>query len=117
MTQSAPAVRANPLFYVVGFVVILIGFGMALFGVAGVFTIGQRYDSPLHDGRAELVLLATLMLWGFLVVTIGRIIWRGARRRGVKDRVGRLLMIIGWIGGNMANESEPLLTVSTSASL
>jgi hypothetical protein len=158
--------RANPLFLIAGSLVILVGLAMVGLGFAGFATIAQRYDSPLTDGRAELVGLAVLMMWGFLVITVGRILWRGARRRGAKDRVGRLLMIIalgfvaiailgflsglgdmlgatteeearagliaahipyiaasipaliiGWIGGRMANERETLLTVSTSADL
>jgi hypothetical protein len=94
MTQPAQTARPNVLFHLIGFVVIAAGIGMAVFAVAGLFTIGQRYDSPLRgDGRAELVILATLVFWGFIVITMGRVIWRGARRRGARDRFGRFLMI------------------------
>lgn len=38
-----------------------------------------------------------LAFWGIIVLTIGRYFWRGARKRGLRDRVGRLLIIAGYL--------------------
>lgn len=38
-----------------------------------------------------------LAFWGIIVFAIGRYFWRGARKRGGRDRFGRLLTIVGYL--------------------
>jgi hypothetical protein len=38
-----------------------------------------------------------LAFWGIIVLTIGRYFWRGALKRGLRDRAGRLLIISGYV--------------------
>jgi hypothetical protein len=49
----------------------------------------------LVDGFAVFVI-------GCTVMTVGRYLWRGARRRGWRDRLGRLLIIVGYLGIGVA---------------
>lgn len=93
--QDTGKIPPNALFYLIGFVVIMVGIGLVVIGVTDMMTTVQRYESPLRgDGPAAFTSAAALVSWGAFVITMGRIMWRGARRRGVKDRVGRLLCLI-----------------------
>jgi hypothetical protein len=89
-------VPPNVFFYVIGVAVILAGVGLIVVGVGDIVATVQRYESPLRGrGPAALASGAAKVFWGMFVLTMGRIVWRGARRRGGKDRAGRLLMILG----------------------
>ncbi len=98
--------RANPLMVVSGLLLIIIG-TMAMIGGlawAAAAIVGapapQLNDlgsgpepgalRPLADGFAVSVI-------GCTVMTVGRYLWRGARRRGWRDRLGRLLIIVAYL--------------------
>jgi hypothetical protein len=86
------------LFAVTGLVVIVAGIGLAVFGAVGVVTAIQRDGHPLlNDGPRAITSAFGQVCWGLFVFTIGRYLWRGARSRGWKDRVGRLLIITGLV--------------------
>jgi hypothetical protein len=99
--------RANPLMLLPGLLLIVIGtlamiggLAWAALAVVGVEApqpgdLGSGPDSagelkPLVDGFAVFVI-------GCTVMTVGRYLWRGARRRGWRDRLGRLLIIAGYL--------------------
>jgi hypothetical protein len=50
---------------------------------------------PLVNGFAVVIV-------GCTVMTVGRYLWRGARRRGRRDRLGRLLIIAGYLDVGVA---------------
>jgi hypothetical protein len=89
------------LLIIVGVVVMLGGFAWAVLGVVDVSApqlsdLGVRPDAradmePLLDGFAAFAV-------GTSVMTVGRYLWRGARRRGWRDRLGRLFLIIMCLG-------------------
>jgi hypothetical protein len=104
--MTATRHRANPLMLVPGVLLILIGVVVMLGGFAwAVLTVLGLADrtpqlsdlgpgpharedlGPMIDGFAVFVV-------GTTVMTIGRYLKRGARRRGWRDRLGRLLLII-----------------------
>jgi Ca2+/Na+ antiporter len=96
--QNDVKTRPNVVFYLLGFVVAAAGIGLIVLGATGIATTVQRYESPLRgSGPSALADGAAAVFWGFFVITMGRILWRGARRRGAKDRFGRLLMIIAMV--------------------
>ena len=99
--------RANPLFLAPGLLLILIGvvvmvggFAYMALAVTGVQAPqpedlgrppdGAKIGRPLMDGFAVFAI-------GCTVMTIGRYLWRGARRRDWRDRLGRLLIILGYL--------------------
>ncbi|GAA3214220.1 hypothetical protein ACFO1B_12840 [Dactylosporangium siamense] len=103
-----PATRhpANPLMLLAGLLLIIVGIVVMVGGFAwAVLTVLGLADrtpqlsdlgagpharedlGPMLDGFAVFVV-------GTTVMTIGRYLWRGARRRGWRDRLGRLLLII-----------------------
>ena len=88
------------LLIIVGFVVMLGGVAWAFLSIVGV-DVPQldearsgpnavRDFGPFLDGFAVIVI-------GFTGLTVGRYLWRGARRRGWRDRLGRLLIIVGYL--------------------
>lgn len=99
--------RANPLMLVPGLLLIIIGALVMVGGLAWaaqpfvgarapqLSDLGSGPDAagelkPLADGFAVFVI-------GCTVMTVGRYLWRGARRRGWRDRLGRLLIILGYL--------------------
>ncbi|WP_254791124.1 hypothetical protein [Blastococcus tunisiensis] len=53
---------------------------------------------PFHgEGPQALADGASRVTWGAVVFTIGCYIWRAARRRGGRDRLGRALIIAGYV--------------------
>jgi hypothetical protein len=105
--------RANPLMLLPGLLLVLVGVVVMVGGLAWAVLpflddrvpqlsdLGVRPDpredlQPLFDGFATFAI-------GTTVLTVGRYLWRGARRRGWRDRLGRLLLIIGYltIGADM----------------
>jgi hypothetical protein len=100
--------RSNPLMAVPGLLLIVVGFVVMLGGVAWAFLsiVGVSMPEltaarsgpnaaddfgPFLDGFAVIVI-------GFTILTIGRYLWRGRRLRGWRDRLGRLLVIVGYVG-------------------
>lgn len=105
--QETPARhRPNVLFWLSGLPLILGGAGIMLFGLLTAVSavprdapqlsdLGLRPDArgafePIVDGFAVFII-------GCTVLTVGRYLWRAARRRGWRDRLGRLLIIVGYL--------------------
>lgn len=90
--------RPNLLLNVIGVLLIVGGIGMTLYGLLWALRVMQDFnpfqgDGPpfgIADGMA-------VAFWGIIVFTIGRYAWRGARKRGARDRVGRLLLVGGYV--------------------
>ncbi len=104
--------RANPLMLLSGLLLVIIGIlamigGLALAALTFVGTsapqltvLGSGPDAaadlePLVNGFAVVIV-------GCTVMTVGRYLWRGARRRGGRDRLGRLLIIVGYLDVGVA---------------
>jgi len=89
--------RPNVLFNLIGVLLIVGGIGITIYGIAYGVQIMRgfdpfRGDSPpvkIADGMA-------LAFWGIIIFTMGRYFWRGARKRGLRDRFGRFLIISGY---------------------
>lgn len=98
--------RANPLMLLPGLLLIIVGVVLMLGGLAWaaqpffsdnapeLADLGAGPDprdlQPLFDGFATCAIGTTIM-------TVGRYLWRGARRRGWRDRLGRLLLIVAYL--------------------
>ncbi|SNR51792.1 hypothetical protein [Actinomadura mexicana] len=109
MTQPyrQAAHRPNVLLLLLGLLLIVIGAAAMLlgflYGVQAVLGTGLGSDlgsADLSDAGGDLEPLVdgfTVVIVGCTVLTIGRYLWRGARRRGARDRIGRLLIILGYL--------------------
>jgi hypothetical protein len=90
--------RPNLLFNLIGLLLIVGGLGVAFYGLADAYQVMQGHNPFRGDGPpVEVADGMTLAFWGVIVFTIGRYFWRGARRRGARDRFGRLLIISGYV--------------------
>jgi hypothetical protein len=87
----------NPLLSAAGLVGILGGIGLVVLGIVAMVEALLDPGAPPAEGGEEFADGGSQFFWGMVVMTIGRYLWRGARRRGVKDRVGRLLIIGGYV--------------------
>jgi hypothetical protein len=79
---------------------ILVGIAMTVLGV--IYAVaGMPTDiGELRGARRDMESMVNggaVAIAGLTVMTIGRYIWRGARRRGWRDRLGRLLIIVGYL--------------------
>lgn len=87
----------NVLFVIAGIAVFAAGVGLAAYGIVSVVDVVQTAPDPFRgngpDGIAD---GAALVAWGCVVLTDGRYLWRAARRRGWRDRLGRVLIIVGY---------------------
>ncbi len=102
--------RANPLFWAVGLAVALVGLVVMAVGIIVTIDYFQQPDPLEGDGVAEFADAFVLIAQGTVVLTIGRYVWRGARRRGGRDRFGRLLIISGHILLGVAfTEATPVI--------
>ncbi|WP_433467395.1 hypothetical protein [Spirillospora sp. CA-128828] len=97
------SVRPNVLFLLAGLILILAGLaamlGGLLYGAQAILGADLR-PGDLGDAGDDLEPLVngfTVVIVGCTVMTIGRYLWRGARRRGARDRLGRLLIILGYL--------------------
>ena len=104
--MTGPRHRVNPLMLLPGILLVILGVVVMLGGLAwaaltvldlagrtpelsdlGAAPDAQGDIGPVLDGFAVFAV-------GTTVMTIGRYLWRGARRRGWRDRLGRLLLVI-----------------------
>jgi hypothetical protein len=95
--------RPNVLAWALGAIVIAAGIFIGVLGVLDVIDVlgrdnvfSRRNSRPLADAES-------LVIWGVMIFTIGCYIWRAARRRGWKDRSGRILISIGYLGYRFRN--------------
>ncbi|MFF0264382.1 hypothetical protein [Kribbella sp. NPDC004536] len=98
MTDLGARHRPNILFNLVGVVLIVAGAVLAIYGLVAAVGVLRSFD-PLHGDGPPLGITdgLTTAFWGIIVFTIGRYFWRGARKRGARDRFGRLLIIAGYL--------------------
>jgi hypothetical protein len=90
--------RPNVLFNLIGVLLIVGGIGLTVVGLAYAVQVVQDFDALRGDGPpVDTADGMALAFWGIIVFTIGRYFWRGARKRGVRDRFGRLLIIGGYV--------------------
>jgi hypothetical protein len=101
--------RPNVLFLLSGLLLIIVGVGMMVFGflfavlaVLAVSNVGPQLSDlgAGPDARSDLEPMMNgfvVAVVGCTVLTVGRYLWRGARRRGWRDRVGRSLIIAGYL--------------------
>jgi hypothetical protein len=90
--------RPNVLFNLIGVLLIVGGIGLTIYGLAYAVQIIRGFDPFRGDGPPVKVADAmALAFWGIIVFTIGRYFWRGARKRGLRDRFGRLLIIVAYV--------------------
>jgi hypothetical protein len=98
VTGSPVRPRPNLIFNVLGVLLIAGGVVLTIVGLGYAVTVITGYDALNEDGPPVKIADAmALAFWGILVFTIGRYFWRGARKRGARDRFGRLLIIVGYV--------------------
>lgn len=98
--------RPNVVLWLLGAVLIIIGVVLTLLGLIWAFQAMPDAGPQLSDldagpdARRDLAPMAdgfSVVVAGCTVLTVGRYLWRGARRRGWRDRLGRLMLIIGYV--------------------
>lgn len=85
--------RPNVIFWFVGSITALVGMFMLVAGGLAVTDVEDPFNGTGPEDTAN---AASLFTWGAVVLVNGVYIWRGARRRGLHDRLGRLLIIVGY---------------------
>ncbi len=86
--------RPNPLCWFVGSTAALVGLVGVASGVQAVRAVPDEFHGSGPQNTADGV---SLVFWGVVILVNGVYVWRGARRRGLRDRVGRLLIIVGYV--------------------
>jgi hypothetical protein len=90
--------RPNILFNLLGVLLIVAGSCLTIYGLAAAVQLVRGFDPFRGDGPPVAVAdRMAVAFWGIIVFTIGRYFWRGARKRGGRDRFGRLLIIAGYL--------------------
>ncbi len=97
VTTSPEPPRPNVLCWFVGALVFGAGLLMIVGGVGQVLEADDHPDPFGAEGSAALADAIGRVIWGAVTVTNGAYVWRGARRRGWLDRLGRLIIIVGYI--------------------
>ncbi|TDX03095.1 hypothetical protein [Kribbella sp. VKM Ac-2566] len=95
--DAAHSEPANPIFRVMGLLVMVFGVVKGFGGARSVLetmNLPDPYNEPDSQAFAD---ADGTVVWGFVILTIGAYIWRGAKRRGVLDRGGRLAIIAGYL--------------------
>jgi hypothetical protein len=97
MTNQGVHHRPNVLFNLAGLVLIVVGLGLLCYGVVRSFVaVASVGPGSSTDDLVPIADNFLAAIWGALIFTFGRYLWRGARRRGFRDRFGRLLIIAGY---------------------
>ena len=90
--------RPNVFFNLIGAVLIVGGIALVVYGFLSAFQVMRGFDPFRGDGPPVRIADGmAVVFWGIIVLTIGRYFWRGARKRGARDRFGRLLIIGGYV--------------------
>jgi hypothetical protein len=98
MAGTGSGHRPNVLFSVAGIVLIVAGLCLTVYGLVDAVQVMSGFDPLRGDGPPVRIADGMgLAFWGIIVFTIGRYLWRGARRRGARDRFGRILIIVGYV--------------------
>lgn len=96
-SDSERSVPANPIFWAIGVPVMVVGVVKLIGGVRAVLEAMNLPDPFSEHGSQALNDGTGAVVWGAVILTIGAYIWRGAKRRGVVDRGGRLAIIVGYL--------------------
>jgi len=87
----------NVAFWMVGGLVVLVGLAIAASGVGRVIEL-EGLNGPFAGGSSEsLADAVSIVIWGAIILVNGVYLWRAARRRGWRDRLGRVLIIGGYL--------------------
>lgn len=89
--------RPNVLAWALGAIVIAAGIFIGVLGVLDVVDVMGRDNAFSRRNSRALADAESLVIWGVVIFTIGCYIFRAARRRGWKDRSGRILISIGYL--------------------
>jgi hypothetical protein len=110
--------RPNVLAWAFGAIVIAAGIFIGVLGVLDVIDVQGRANVFSRRNSQAMADAVSLVIWGIMIFTIGSYIWRAARRRGWKDRLGRILISIGYlvIGYGMSNAVHAVMKLSQVSS-
>lgn len=90
--------RPNVLFNLIGVLLIVGGIALLVYGLLSAFQAIQGFNGFRDAGPpVRIADYTAAAFWGVITLTIGRYFWRGARKRGARDRFGRLLIICGYL--------------------
>lgn len=89
--------RANVLLWLVGLITIAVALLLVVSGALDVADAGGHPNAFKPKGADALADAASKFVWGVVILTNGAYIVRGARRRGARDRLGRVVIIIGYV--------------------
>ncbi|MGZ5405338.1 MAG: hypothetical protein ACXWDL_11870 [Nocardioides sp.] len=101
-------IRPNPIFWFIGSITALAGVVMLVAGAQAVAGVEDQFHGTGPEESAD---AASLFTWGAVVLVNGVYIWRGARRRGLDDRFGRVLIIVGYVVLGVAMSSSIHISV------
>ncbi|CUR55842.1 membrane hypothetical protein [metagenome] len=96
-SEVRSASRPNVLFWLVGAAVALVGLAVIAQGVRAVSELDSGPQGFTREGALETGDAVSTVTWGVVILVNGVYIWRGARRRGARDRLGRLLILGGYL--------------------
>lgn len=124
---------ANPLFWLAGLPFFPAGIGLIGYGGLRIYDFAQQFLNASHqpppiDTPGQLPDIDSLappadfsiftggfalICWGAVAVTAGRYLWRGARTRGMRDRAGRLILLValGLLGIALQTACDQLATI------
>jgi hypothetical protein len=97
VTASPRRVPPNVAFWLFGGLVVLAGLAVAAAGVNRVIEIGGLNGPFGGQSSKPLADAISTVIWGAVILVNGVYLWRAARRRGLRDRVGRVLIIGGYL--------------------
>jgi hypothetical protein len=89
--------RPNVLAWALGVIVIAAGIFIGVLGVLDVIDVSGRANVFSRRNSQAMADAVSWFIWGVIIFTIGCYIFRAARRRGWKDRLGRILISIGYL--------------------
>jgi hypothetical protein len=89
--------RPNVAFWVLGVLAILGGLALIVVGALAVADAAQKPNAFKPAGAEAQADGASTFVWGVMVLTCGAYVVRGARRRGARDRWGRVQIVLGYL--------------------
>jgi hypothetical protein len=94
-TQGRPHPAVTFFYRLLGAAIVIVGVGVAALAVQRIIPLAGPPSFTTRGARAMADAIAQLF-WGLVVLVSGCYIWRAGRRRGLKDRLGRVLLIVGY---------------------
>jgi hypothetical protein len=90
-------VRPNVLAWTLGSLIIVAGILIAAMGVRDLIEVSGRSNMFSRRNAVAQADAVSWVIWGIMILTIGCYVWRAARRRGWKDRLGRVIISVGYL--------------------